>query len=715
VQRTYGGDVIADFDNSDTGPSHYVGAAERLVLRSPSGLADPPLVTYMEAEDALFVAGLPSGDPTVYSYTARIRTTHFDPDFGHDVHLALLSGALNSDADYAALRQSWLTDREAKVAADLATAATLISAAGGTVLETGSLIPEIEFTADQTSLAAILASVQVEVLVTPGHVWSMHDLTENGTSLRLVTRTDAYSAPPGYDVDGDGNLDRFEGATQKLAIVELLRNYHPDHPGMFRVVPTGALEDRVVERAACDQLGRNCSGFNVFGDDGFHPLAVASVAAGDLRGGQDATVISPADRDAGTFQAPSLKIGEFALQAIGLLRTYRNALQEVSRSTQNYPVANLSWGVFPFASAERCLGKSAVAHMVGDLFESGVLPVVAAGNQLATSISAPITRCSLHDPADSFQALAVAGEVDGFRWLSTTDPNIGSSNGESSWSGRSGVGIMAPARYDGMYYFDRAKPSPNAGYSKQFVTPAGSVAHSTPLIAGEDCNNRDDDGDGLVDEGFPDDDGDGTPDCAVADEIAGTSLSAPAVAGAALVYREFYLKKYSRLIDDPGIGYVNLLLRGDRFGAPSGVSGFSDVTGAGRLEMWMTQTPALTPSWGWGTGRVCVADGEQVTIKIRNGMPADVKGLRAVAWWSDQWDQRDQIDLSVLRNGTTAASDATSLDVKRRVNLPPSDIVGGATYDLRLVGDDIRGRDPACGNREKLVYWGFLYADELGF
>lgn len=129
----------------------------------------------------------------------------------------------------------------------------------------------------------------------------------------------------------------------------------------------------------------------------------------------------------------------------------------------------------------------------------------------------------------------------------------------------------------------------------------------------------------------------------------------------------------------------------------------------------MTNTPALTPSWGWGTGRVCVGDGEPVTIPIRGSMPADVEGLRVVAWWLDRPGRRDYIDLSVLENGSLVREDAGNNDVKKRVHLDRSELTPGAQYELVLFGDDVRERHPKCFGQSTVVYWAFLYADEPGF
>jgi hypothetical protein len=711
---SYGGAYLADFDYSDTGPSSVVSSPERLAVRPKSGFLDPASAMYVDPETTSFIAGLPVGDPTLHIYTVRAWTTHLDEPFGHDIHVAIASGTLVTDADYQALRQTWATGRAAALGPDIAAARNAVVAAGATVLEEGTLLPYIVFEADQPAAAALLAGGSFDTLTWAApHYESL--AIPVGSDLRASTLTDWYSEV-GTDLNGDGVTEYYRGQSSRVAVIEMLDMDSEGHPGFFSMAPisggTTPRGPRLVQAISCSvsSTGTNC-GTSVTHPTGDHPhgMWVSSVLLGDVSAGQDPT-LPAGDWASASFQAPGASFDYYAIGQSTDSRTER-ALRKVAETMvagpSVYRYANMSLGANLSGRADSCKGKFGLSREVEDVFDGGVLPIVAAGNGGDPGF------CTVHSPGDSFGALTVAGTVEGTRWQDV-DPEVGSSVGQTSIDGRTLVDVAAPAKYDFVYHQDLAKPSPKPGYVDHGTTTQNEV-DQVGAVAGEFCNNRDDDGDGLVDEGWPDGDLSGLPDCSedLADVI-GTSLATPAVTGAALLYREFYLTKYSRLIEDPGIAMVNLLVRGDRSAAPS-TNGHNVGVGAGRLQMWMTNTPALTPSWGWGTGRVCVADGEEVTIPIRGSLPADVKGLRAVAWWKDTPGKRDFVDLAVLRNGAVVKQDSANADVKKRVALTGSELTPSAQYELRLFGDDIRGRDECGSNQEKLVYWAFLYADEASF
>lgn len=723
---SYGGAYLADFDYSDTGPSTVVLTPERHTARSKSGLTDPAHVMFVDADTAAFIAALPAGDPTLEVYTARALATHTDPPIGHDIHVAMASGTLVTEADFQALRQAWALDRAAALAPDIASTRSTVVAAGGSIIEEGTLLPYVVFEADQPTISSLVASGAFDSLAWAAPAYRNH-VPPTGNDLREWTLTE-YFSEVGTDLNSDGVTEFYRGQSSRVAVIEMFAMDSIGHPGFFSMAPlsgsTTPRGPRLVDAFACQvsRTSTNC-GTSVTHPGhwraptgrNFHGMTVASVLLGDTMAGQDPT-LPTADRALASFQAPAASFDYFSIGQTKDSRTER-ALRRVAEIMVDgpslYHVANLSLGAALISKGVNCEGRWGLSRELEDLFEGGVLPVVSAGNDGNPG------GCTVNSPGDSFVAVTVAGTKDGGRWQNP-DPRDGSSVGDVSIDGRTLIDIAAPAKYDFDYYNDLAKPGPMPGYVLHAATTWAEVFQE-PAIGGEFCNTLDDDGDGLVDEGFPNSDGpdpsDGTdpPDCAedIAD-VVGTSFAAPAVAGAAVLYREFYLTKYSRLIDDPGIALVNLLVRGDRFGASSGI-GYNVGFGAGNLEMWMTNTPALTPSWGWGTGRVCVSDGEEVTIPIRGSLPSDIEGLRVVAWWKDTPGKRDYIDLAVLENGAVAKQDAGNADVKKRVALSGSELTASAQYELRLFGDDIRGKDECGSSQEKMVYWAFLYADEVGF
>ncbi len=714
------GDAFMETDSSQEGHSLGHITPTRQTIREPSTLTDPPMSMDVDSGTAAFIAGLATGDTTEYAYFARVEPTAPNDSMGEYVYDALDAGTLNNNADYQALQASWAADRQSSLASDLAVASAAVTTAGGTLLEVGEYTAQLSFLADEPTIQAILTAAPfLELRIAQKETLRHAPIT--GSELRLATRTYDY-VNTGADIDGDGTPEVFDGSGDHIVIWDVEPMDNEDHPGFFSSPPTMsstpyASGPRLGYSWGCNvrTWSTNCdvgvSDSNVTTD--FHGTAVAGVALGDLNAGQDSSVVL-ADRPHLSYQAPGLQfdfyhhlqLDSYASEDVSRSdRAARSIIEHIVSSPRGYHFSNHSYG----SDWDDCDGKK-VSRDYDDLFDGGVLAVVSAGNTGSST-----TLCRVHKPADAFSTLAVAGSEDGVRFQNPSVWHDGSST--AGPGDRSIIDIMAPAYIDGLYYYLNERTAPNTGYTEDGVTTIGQLYQWPQLSNGEYCNNLDDNFDGNVDEGFLDEDGDGLADiCSESPVLRGTSLAAPSVAGALSVYRQFYTSKYSRLIDDPGIALVNVLVRGDGLGirTPTTATGYSHDVGAGNLEMWMTNTPALTPSWGWGTGRVCVRDGERLFLPITDNMPWDPEGLRVVAWWQDTPSKRDLIDLAVYRDGMLLVTD-TSDDVKKRVMIGGSSLSTGVPYEFALVGRDIRGNESGCDNKEQLVYWAYMYADEAGF
>jgi hypothetical protein len=214
----------------------------------------------------------------------------------------------------------------------------------------------------------------------------------------------------------------------------------------------------------------------------------------------------------------------------------------------------------------------------------------------------------------------------------------------------------------------------------------------------------------------------------------GTSAATPAVAGAAVVFRDFYHREHSFLIDSPGILYANLLLMGDRAAEDrseifdtddaddvpvSSLTGFDSLWGAGRLRMRMWNKAGLDRPARWQTGRLCVADGQNQFIDMTPNGPLhpDVNIIKITAWWydhrHDEGIPHDKIKTTLeyrkneVENFKAYRSTNTD-DNKQRVY-----VSGAGEWLLRLKfsGTDVTSDDEGCGENATRVYYAFLWED----
>ncbi len=123
----------------------------------------------------------------------------------------------------------------------------------------------------------------------------------------------------------------------------------------------------------------------------------------------------------------------------------------------------------------------------------------------------------------------------------------------------------------------------------------------------------------------------------------GTSFAAPAVAGAALLFREWWIDQFSGfvpiwIIRDPNLLAINLLLMTDRQGE-SGLlsSGFDSVWGGGRLSMLKFDNEGMGHNdWIWETGWTFVESG-WTNVCINNCEPTSfpVQKVETVIKWKE--------------------------------------------------------------------------------
>jgi len=723
--------VIIERDDSTYGHSLTWYGPEGRSLGLPAA-SDLPISISSDSVTDSHLASLPAGDTTLYTYRVRVATTFTDPSMGVDVSVAVANGSLVTQADYEAVHANWLADRQAKLAPDLAAANTAIVSAGGTVLEQKASVPIIIFDADEPTVQAVLASGTVQGLYLHGIYTNDSGMGADGASVWWDVGGHTFR-DVGEDIDGDSIPEIFDGLGERIAVWEALLPDNPDHPGFFFYPPSSstfpfAQSSRLLREIHCDVTSRPtvCGDATVVSgqipgsdreDDtpdgrGHHATTVLGMAIGDLTNGQDYAFPGSVGQSERSFVAR----GAYAdvLSHNGYLWSHQDdamdGLYDFLVASPEYHITNITW--YYREGETSCDGRGR-SEDLQDLYEAGQLPVVSAGNFNGSTILPPAPGlCSIVKPADSFVALTVGGLDDGSHWgRSSTgeDPFFG--------PGRRVVGVAAPAVIDRAYYKDASSPQPTlAGYTdSNAITELEVMNYGPDPDTGEICNNIDDDGDGTVDEGWPDSDSSGIADCFELYHARGTSFAAPIVSGGLAIWREYYTSKYSHLIDDPGILMTQALLASSGAGAPeptsgSGpVDGFSNAVGGGAFHLRVNDSIDLSPPWAWAAGHLCV-EGER-DITISPSLPSGVQELRIVAWWSDEPGRRDDIDVHLLQNGFTVASD-TADNPRGRIVVrnPPA----GDTYTLRFSEVKIRGKDKedGCGNGRERVYFGWRYASE---
>jgi hypothetical protein len=172
----------------------------------------------------------------------------------------------------------------------------------------------------------------------------------------------------------------------------------------------------------------------------------------------------------------------------------------------------------------------------------------------------------------------------------------------------------------------------------------------------------------------------------------------------------------------PGVQKVFLLEMGDRAIDPNTrcASGYNAHWGAGRTRVRRFDDGGMDAPWGRQNGYVCVGDGEEVIIPVRNGqmVPSGADALKAAIWWyTDDFSSPvpNDIDLWLQWSNdgsswSTISSD-TGTDLKKRVYYGS---VGGHYARLRVVGSEVNsghGDRGSCAVGKARVYYIWIYED----
>jgi hypothetical protein len=197
-------------------------------------------------------------------------------------------------------------------------------------------------------------------------------------------------------------------------------------------------------------------------------------------------------------------------------------------------------------------------------------------------------------------------------------------------------------------------------------------------------------------------------------DVSGTSLAAPQVAGAAMLFKDWlYAKGFGGAAETPGFMYANLLAMTDR--ANSGTTykstGFDPVWGGGRLQARYYDLPAESTSgvWRWESAWYTLSDGQTVNhLAAGAGIePAGIGQFKAYAVFLER-DGTDVADIDMeVRDQNCAAGSAllgsdSSRDMKSMVRLAGSS-VSNKSVCVKLKGYHV----PQGESRlvQLVIYW----------
>ena len=332
--------------------------------------------------------------------------------------------------------------------------------------------------------------------------------------------------------------------------------------------------------------------------------------------------------------------------------------------------------VASLGAEENCSGTSLTSLQANESFKNGIISVVAIGNGNHHG------DCNVMAPADATSSLAIGAhgnggddtitELDNSSPLDSS-PTFGTAKGGHTYYStrtRTIVDLLTPgfAKYYPLYY-------DNDGYE--------TGSHNS------------------------------------------TSMAAPKAAAALMDLMHERYNDGSSVIHYPGVQKVLMLLMGDRAtgdGSTHLVSSFSDIWGAGRLNMRLLNSNGLDDPSCSCYGYACVANGEDLIVPINsnNALSSDVDRIKAVAWWyTDSFTNpipnriHMYLDYESSPGVWTVIRSSQTSDLKKRILASGSEIQGRKVR-LRLYGYDVNSSHDDRGNCQDgkaRVYYAFIFED----
>ena len=416
-----------------------------------------------------------------------------------------------------------------------------------------------------------------------------------------------------------------------------------------------ASSNRVKKKRGCGlYYCNNADG----GDQTQHSTYVSAILLGDLTNQQSSAIPDEKSQVERSGYAPEAELLAFALE--NGTASFETAVSEV---INDHPaVTNISWGITTSNIFHDCLGDWDEDEAVNAMYESGIFPVVAAGNNGHASGSG----CTVNVPGSAQGAFTVGGYSPQSSIANVRNGPVYSSSANGIYNSRRIVDIAAPV-------FRNRLPS--------FESPTTWDKWDT-----------------------------------------GTSFAAPTVSAAALDFREFYETAYSTWIRDPGAMTVSMLLMGDRaqsYNTTKLTYSFDGVLGSGRMKMRLFNHSGMDSPWGYGRYNTCIDQGEVATFNVGT-LNTSVDKLKVVAFVYDrrrdtQPGEWDEIGISVKgvdSNGISRVSRSQLIDYNEKgmihvdLNNMPQ-----LTFTVQLSGQHVTTDVEGCGNNSMKVYVAWYFED----
>ena len=524
-----------------------------------------------------------------------------------------------------------------------------------------------EMIADPIIASAELA--EQEIMEDAGYSWTVEGPTLTGYELEdLIQSTQFYEEGYSGDeriaiVDGDGPVYRMHLGFDDASGIDRVENCgNPDSNDECQdnLNPdTGAISEVAA-----------------------HANAATSMVLGDITADQDTDH---------TNDIPQRRRSGVARGATALAITLDDDWSDIilAESPEMAMMVKVSGGTPTDSSGDYnntvdCTGTETNARKLNYLFEEGVAVFQSAGN---TGHGAS-KKCKVRPLAAAMGAFTVGA----YRVSDPADNEVidnDSARGGTSdaggiidGGGRTIIDLMGPARYKNAYPHYDARENQPPKESFYYGTDWGS-------------------------DGIPND-------------FPNTSSSTPVVAGAAALFREWWLDDIGSAINNPERLYVQMLLMGDRTGESSTLTtGFDGLWGAGKLRLRKYDAAGMDAPAGLRWGNTCVDDEDYVYIDLHPSwqtLPGDINMLKTVIWWydtrHDDGTAHAKIDLAIQWDDNSTWTDvATSEtdDNRQHVYIEPNNVA----YRAEFYGRDVSGitTSQGCGT-DSIKVWFAAYMED---